>query len=45
MDVMVNGSAIGSSSPGAANYNEGKKNVITTGALTGGNAFTTTKES
>lgn len=43
--VMVNGSAIGSSSPGVANYAEGKKNVITTGALTsGGTAFTTTQE-
>jgi hypothetical protein len=43
--VMVNGSAIGSSSPGVANYTEGKKNVITTGALTsGGTAFTTTQE-
>lgn len=42
--VMVNGSAIGASTPGVANYNEGKKNVITTGPLTGGTAFTTTKE-
>lgn len=41
--VMVNGSTLGSFGPTAANYSEGKKNVITTGALTGGTAFSTTK--
>jgi len=42
--VTVNGSALGTFSPALSNYAEGKKNVITTSALTGGGtAFTTTK--
>jgi len=42
--AMVNGAALGALTPSIANYSEGKKNVITTGALTsGGTAFTTTQ--
>lgn len=42
--AMVNGVALGSVPSSAANYNEGKKAVITTGALTaGGTAFVTTQ--
>jgi len=41
---MVNGAALGSVSSKDANYSEGKKNVITTGVLSGGGtAFTTTQ--
>jgi Peptidase A4 family len=44
-DVMVNGAALGSFSELSGNYDEGKKAVIDTGALTaGGTAFTTTQE-
>jgi hypothetical protein len=43
-DVTVNGSPIGTFSPVADNYYEGKKNVITTGPITdGGTAFATTQ--
>jgi hypothetical protein len=43
-NVMVNGNPLGSSTTQSGNYNEGKKNVITTGTLTdGGTAFTTTQ--
>ncbi len=42
--VMVNGSALGTFAPAVSNYAEGKRNVVTTGALTGdGTTFTTTK--
>ena len=39
----VNGGPLGSVSSSPATYEEGKRNVITTGALSGGTAFTTTK--
>lgn len=40
-NVLINGSPLGSLSSAKYNYYEGKKNVITTGALTdGGRAFT-----
>jgi hypothetical protein len=43
-NVMVNGGPLGALTTASGNYNEGKKNVITTGALTdGGTAFTTTQ--
>jgi hypothetical protein len=43
-NVMVNGSALGSFSPMATNYYEGKKNVIDAGPLSGGGtAFTNTE--
>jgi hypothetical protein len=45
-DVTVNGSPIGTFSPAASNYYEGKKNVITVGPITdGGTAFATTQSS
>ena len=45
-DAMVNGAALGSLTPTANTLYEGKKNVVTTGALTdGGTAFTTTQGS
>jgi hypothetical protein len=45
-DVTVNGSPIGTFSPVASNYYEGKKNVITVGPITdGGTAFATTQSS
>lgn len=45
-NVTVNGVGIGATSPVATNYYEGKKNEITTGALTDdGTAFTTTQSS
>jgi hypothetical protein len=41
---MVNGTALGSLTTSVANLYEGKKNVITTGALaTGGTTFATTQ--
>jgi hypothetical protein len=42
-NAMVNGAALGSITPTANNLYEGKKNVVTTGALSGGTAFTTTQ--
>jgi hypothetical protein len=43
-NAMVNGAALGSVPSSATTYSEGKKNMITTGPLTGGTAFTTTQE-
>jgi len=42
-NVTVNGSPIGSFTPDSSNYFEGKKNVITTGAISGGTDFVTTQ--
>lgn len=43
-NAMVNGAALGSFGPMQASFFEGKKNVITTGPLTGaGTSFTTTR--
>jgi len=42
-NAMVNGVALGLATPTANNLYEGKKNVVTTGALSGGTAFTTTQ--